>query len=143
MNLTKAGPIVEIAKIDLPKEGTKILLLRKLNEHTFKWFIDLENEEKPTEIEHALIPKAIQKAYHIFRINSFRLVNSGFRYSLPERDEHGINATFHEMIRSYSSSNGIYFDQELGHNFYVQNASIESRDLFAHYKKMGKLESLT
>jgi len=57
------------------------------------------------------------------------MVNCGFRYTLPERDEHGYNALFHQMAASYATSNGVYFDEESGNNCFVNFASEEAKNL--------------
>ena len=66
-------------------------------------------------------------------------MHCGFRYTLPERDEHGLNALFNQMVASYSSSNGVYFEQELGHPCIVQNASIQARLLWKKLKQANRL----
>lgn len=141
MEESKIGQIIDIAKLDVPFEGNKYLLLRRLEPKGFAWFLDNDDSEVPTGIVRDSIALAFQEGFSKFKMNSFRPVLSGFRYMLPERDEHGERATFSEMCRSYASSNGIYFDEALGHNCYVQNASLEALNLFRNFKKAGRLET--
>lgn len=98
----------------------------------FAWFLD----EAPTGVEAPHVEEAIRLAVKKWKLN---LVNCGFRYMLPERDEHGINALFHQMGASYESMNGVYFEEELGYNCIVQNASDEARQLWRELKAAGKL----
>lgn len=113
--------------------GSHHLYLRKIDPHTFQWF----HGEKETSVSANNIEEAIRLANREWKINDFRLLNCGFRYTLPERDEHGINALFHQMVASYSSSNGIYYDSALGANCIVQNASLEARNLWNKLKTNG------
>jgi hypothetical protein len=140
-------PIIHIARIQ-PDGNVHYLLLRKLDAHTFTWF-KLEGERKEekeekeketnTSVSGSTVPEAIQLAYKHWKGDSFRPVNCGFRYTLPERDEHGCDALFHQMVASYSSMNGVYFDDDLGHNCIVNFASSEGRDLWKKLKEEGRL----
>lgn len=103
------------------------LLLRKISPDTFTWFTE---ENVPTEVTGFTIEEALRLAARRWKENAFRSVICGFRYTLPERDEHGINALYHQMAASYASPNGTYYDEELGNNCFVQNASSEALDLW-------------
>lgn len=118
----------------------KRLLLRKKSDCLFIWFEeDGHHHERETEVSGVNIEKAIYAAKSKWKRDSFYTLNCGFRYTLPERDEHGINALFHQMIASYSSMNGSYYDEEIGNNCFVQNASIEARQLWQHLKSQDRL----
>lgn len=137
----KSYKLIHIAYIIDPKGGRKKrLLLRKTSEREFIWFEEHENNaEKATSISADNIELAIRAANQTWKNDLFTTLNCGFRYTLPERDEHGINALFHQMIASYGSMNGIYYDEELGNNCFVQNAPIEARELWKLLKQQGRL----
>jgi hypothetical protein len=120
----KTAPVIHIAKIYKGK-GRHYLYLRKVESYHYVWY----DGESPTSIFGGSVADALLSARKHWSLDSFETVNCGFRYSLPERDEHGINALFSEMAASYSSMNGVYFDPDLGYNCFVQNASLEARDL--------------
>lgn len=127
--------IIHLAKVTFPQKGSHLLLLRKKDATQYTWF---EQQSDGSEIESHVtgpnIEEALRLARREWKDNSYRTINCGFRYTLPERDEHGMNALFHQMVASYNSMNGVYFDEELGHNCFVQAASQEALQL------MKKLE---
>ncbi len=92
-----------------------------------------------TEVYGETIEESIRLAAREWKEHFFQTLKCGFRYTLPERDEHGINALFHQMAASLSTSNGIYFDEELGNNCFVQKLLFEARDLFLTYRTKGEL----
>lgn len=138
---TKENPnnkLIHVART-FTEQGYRYLFLRKLA-HAFAWFQEVdENNERQTEIEAPTIEEALRLAVKKWKLDSFRYVICGFRYTLPERDEHGINALFHQMVASYSSSNGIYYDEELGNNCTVQNASQEAYHLWQRLRQQQRL----
>lgn len=116
----------------IQEKGVKIyLFLREVAPQHYVWF----KENEKTEVEATTIEEALRLAARFWKLDYFRTLNCGFRYTLPERDEHGTNALFHQMAASYASSNGIYFDEELGNNCVVYNASQEARTLQALWQK--------
>jgi hypothetical protein len=116
------------------------LFLRKLESNRFTWFEEKSNkEEAQTDITAQNIEEALRLAWRQWKSNYFTPVICGFRYTLPERDEHGLNALFHQMAASYASMNGVYYDEELGNNCFVQNASNEALDLWQRLKKQNRL----
>lgn len=121
------------------KGGNRYLFLRKLDPHTFSWFEFENGEEVETPIRGIHIEEALQLANKHWKNEYFRTLICGFRYTLPERDEHGINALFHQMVASYSSLNGVYFDEEIGCNCFVQNASEEAKNLWKQLKANEKV----
>lgn len=142
MTTTETPPkpkLIHIAKIY--QDGFwKLLFLRHMTPHHFEWFMASNTfEETPTAVFADSIQEAIRLAIRTWKIDYFKSLNCGFRYNLPERDEHGINALFHQMAASQTSFGGIYFDEELGHNCFVQNASMEAKDLLQRLRDAGKL----
>lgn len=123
--------LIHVARIHLQSKGKLYLFLRQLECYRYVWFC----EEKPAiEIETAIwggtTEEAMHAGYRAWQDERIFPLNCGFRYTLPERDEVGTNALFHQMVASYSSSSGVYFDEELSSNCIVQFASIEARDLW-------------
>ncbi|MEC7839328.1 MAG: hypothetical protein VX777_04740 [Chlamydiota bacterium] len=127
--------LIHIAKITVPKEGQKFVYLRELSPHEYRWFY----EESPSDLSGDTIEEAIRKGHKHWKGQYFNTLNCGFRYTLPERDEHGMNALFYQLAASFQSFNGTYFDEELGHNCYVQNASHEAIDICKKLAKENKL----
>lgn len=129
--------LIHVGTLQLQNHGITYLFLRQLEPYRFVWF-----QENPTGAETETdswggsAEEAILDARKLWKANHFRLLECGFRYTLPERDEIGMNALFHQMASSYSSMNGIYFDEDLGSNCIVQNASLEARDL---WKRLSKI----
>jgi hypothetical protein len=133
-------PLIHIACINDSDSPKKYLFLRKTADDLYNWFEEMNSkEEKQTSVTGQTIEEAIRKARRHWKNASFRSIICGFRYTLPERDEHGINALFSQMVVSYSSPNGIYLDSELGHPCIVQNASQEARELWKRLTVENKL----
>lgn len=123
--------IIHIAKISDSQKKMAYLLLRQKAPHEFVWYTE---DNIPSEVKGATIQSAIQNAYKYWKLSNISMVNCGFRYTLPERDEHGNNALYCQMALSYSSPLGIYYDEELGHNCIVNFASDEAKDLLKRLK---------
>lgn len=137
---TQSPPKIVHAARFFSKEGQwRYLFLRKMEQNHFIWHEEHNNAEAATTVSGPNIEEAIRLAVRHWKHHSFTLVNCGFRYTLPERDEHGINAYFMQMVASYSSMNGVYYDEELGNNCFVQNASQESYDLWKRLKGLQRL----
>lgn len=115
------------------------LFLRQLSADEFRWFEEIEGKEEKTSVFSNTKEEAIIEARKTWKLSLFRTLHCGFRYTLPERDEHGMNALFFQMKASLMSFNGIYFDEEMGHNCFVQNMSIEAKKLLSHLKKENRL----
>lgn len=129
--MTQTSKPIHAARYQLPKKGLRYLVLREVDPTRFSWFERQPDQtERDTEVFGTNIEEAMREAYRSFKDCAFRFVHCGFRYTLPERDEHGINALLREMIASYSSMNGVYFDNDVGHNCYVQAASDEAIELW-------------
>lgn len=78
--------------------------------------------------------EAIAAGRRHFKEVFFKLVSCGFRYSLPIRDETGTNALFSQMVKSYASPRGVYFDEDVGHPCLVKFASEEA---LSYWKKIS------
>lgn len=136
----KIGKLIHLAQIILPQKGPRLLLLRKEDAVRYAWYEEhAPSKESATPLFAPTAEEAIRGAYLNWKENFFRTINCGFRYSLPERDEHGNNALFHEMVASYSSMNGIYFDEDLGHNCFVNFASDEAKKLWKELQSQKRL----
>ena len=133
LKIIHAGRIQESKKVHY-------LLLKRKDTHHYVWFEETpEGNEQETAVLGATIEEAIKKASQHWKAKSFRLLNCGFRYTLPERDEHGYNAFFHQMAASYATPTGVYFDEEAGNNCFVNFASQEARDLLHLLKSKKRL----
>jgi len=137
---TKIPKLIHVAYLFLPKKGKRFLFLRKMDDHHYQWFQDdgLGNEVE-TGVGAPVVEEAMRLAQQEWKYNAFRTLICGFRYTLPERDEHGMNALFHHMVASYSTPTGVYFDEDLGHNCFVQFASIEARTLWQKLKEQKRI----
>lgn len=134
------GKVIHAAEIQGKNQKKTYLLLRQKGDQHFLWFEFRDGStEEETQIGARTIEEALQAAKKHWKMHSFRMVNCGFRYTLPERDEHGLNALFHQMVASYNSPNGVYFDADIGNNSFVNFASEEARILWKTLKQANKL----
>lgn len=137
---TKLGKLIHMARIIAPDGRAKYIFLRKCDPEGFKWYEEEDrSKERETPVSAQTIQEAIRLGIRHWNKQAYRNVNCGFRYTLPERDEHGINAYFHQMAASQSSMNGVYYDEELGNNCFVQNASLEALNLWQRLKIEDRL----
>jgi len=116
--------IIHVAKLIRGWE-TRYLFLKKTGPETYQWF----DEEQSTDVKGITPEEAIRLARRHWSFDTLRFLDCGKRFTLPERDEHGGNALFHQMAESYRSFNGIYYDEELGHSCQVREASQEALEL--------------
>lgn len=128
MTETKNNRLIHVAFIFVKGIGKVSLFLREVSQQHYVWFKAEKGSEEKTPVNATTIEEAIRLAAFFWKDNSFKTLGCGFRYTLPERDEHGTNALFYQMASSYASMNGIYFDEELGNNCIVHNASLEARE---------------
>jgi|GEM_PF-2807228 len=63
-----------------------------------------------------------------------RIVNFGVLYTLPERDEVGQYALFHQARNSYKVSNGVVFDPKWGYSYKVDFLSQEGRNIIEEFE---------
>lgn len=135
------GKIIHIGSF-FSKGHWTYLFLRKEENGTFCWYEELaQQREMKTQIFGHTIEEAMRLAPKTWKHQSFRTLQCGFRYTLPERDEHGINALFHQMVASYATGNGVYYDEELGNNCFIQNASDEALKLWQRLKVQNRVKT--
>lgn len=132
--------LIHVARIYKEGRWRYLFLRKKENEH-FIWHEEQENnkEEIETPISAHTAEEAIRLASRHWKNHSLKTLHCGFRYTLPERDEHGINAFFHQMAHSYHSHNGVYYDEELGNLCFVQNVSDEVLALWRRLKMQNRI----
>lgn len=131
--------LIHIAKIQAPKEGLRYLFLREDSDKKYCWYLDREGEEEKTDISGSSPSIAIRAAYKNWTDCAFRTLRCGRRFELPERDEHGCDALFHQMAASYSSSGGVYFDEQLSQSCVINNASDEALNLWKKLVQESRL----
>lgn len=122
--------IVHVAKL-IDGRNVHTLFLRKTGAETYKWFM----EDTPTDVKGITPEEAIRLAKRHWTLQPLVFLDCGKRFTLPERDEHGTHALFQQMAASYSSFNGIYYDEELGHSCIVKEASQEAVELLSQLTK--------
>lgn len=123
--------LIHVARIHIQNQGYLYLFLRQLDPYRYIWF--RENSpglESETSIWGGTVEEALLAAYKAWSLDQIQSLPCGFRYTLPERDEVGTNALFHQMVASYTSMTGVYFDNELSSNCIVHFAPSEARDLW-------------
>jgi hypothetical protein len=135
---TESKPQRKIMHAGRLQDGT-YLLLRKEGPDCFTWWMDNGTSEQETGVTAKTVEEAIRMAHNKWKNQAFRTVICGFRYTLPDRDEHGMNALFHQMVSSYSNSMGTYHDEDLGHTCHVQAASGEALRLWKKLKQQNRL----
>lgn len=139
MDLTKAK-LIHIAYIQVQNQGKIYLFLRQIEPFRYIWFYeDQHGIETETATWGGTYEEAFLAAYQTWKLDDIQTLNCGFRYTLPERDEVGSNALFYQMVSSYSSMTGVYFDEELGSNCIVQNASIEARNIWKRLEQSAQI----
>lgn len=130
MALTKVrlemGSLIHIGKID----GDLLLFLRKLDSKRFQWFHQVSGVEIATSVEASTIEEALRLARREWKRENFQPLLCGYLFTLPERDEHGNNALFCQMVKSLESMTGVYFEEELGHNCIVHQIPQAARSLY-------------
>jgi hypothetical protein len=139
LNKEVFGRIIHIGSIKKKGTGPHYLFLREASKR-YAWFVvDPMSNETETDVWANTIEESLRLAAKRWKNNGFRTIASGFRYTMPERDEHGTNALFFQMAASYASVTGVYFDEELSSNCIVHNASIEARDLLKKLQSTQKM----
>lgn len=129
------GKLIHIAFTFEQQKGWLTLYLRKVNDVEYRWFRqESGSEEVATDIAADTPREAIRLARRDWKPYAFRTLMCGYRFTLPERDEIGSDALFHHMVASYSVSNGVYFDEELGHQCIVREISQQAHDLWKKLK---------
>ncbi len=118
----KSSEIIHIARVHLD-EGKRYLYLKEI-EAGYGWFY----EEGPALLEAPTIEEAISLASRHFKHHFFDFLNCGFRFQVTPRDEHGAPAFFRDMVASFSTPTGEYYDESKGHHYIVNNPSREALD---------------
>jgi hypothetical protein len=139
MSNNPLGKIIHVGKYHIPRKDARYLFLRQRGPCDYVWYEEEAGKEIDTEMKGNSIEEAMRLAQKKWKKNAFRTIICGFRYTLPERDEHGTNALFYQMAASYKSPNGVYFDEELGHNCFVQSASTEALNILQRLKESNRL----
>ncbi len=107
------------------------LFLRQDDDNIFTWYSrDHEGNETDTGVRAERAEEAIRIGRRQWQEQSFTTLRCGYRFTLPERDEIGVNARFHQLTASLDTWNGIYFDTELGHQCIVKEWSHEAHNLW-------------
>ena len=123
--------VIHVGKIPRTRGEPRYFLLKQLDVYRYEWFpYSLKEENGKDYFWEGTVAEALALGYKNWGWEGFELLHCGFRYTLPERDEVGSNALFYQMVSSYSTMTGVYFDEEVGGNCIVQFASQEAR-LFA------------
>ena len=132
--------IIHVGKLYLPKRRkSQYAILRKLEDNSFQWFIEDKNKELPSTVKGKTVSSSIRAAKRHWRDAAFNPLHCGMRYELPERDEHGSKALFHEMIKSQEVSNGIYFEESINQQCIVNSISNEALALMKRWKMEKKI----
>jgi hypothetical protein len=132
--------LIHVGRIDGPNHKKTYLFLRQVAPSQYMWFQESKpGDERPMGLSASSVESAIQLAQQKWNRDSFSTLKCGWRYTLPERDEHGLNALFHQMVAAYSVPNGVYFDPEAGHSCSVHFASQEALDLWHRLAQAGSL----
>lgn len=116
--------IIHIAKIQSGRPRSHFLFLHN-NDNELRWY---QEDRTATSVASQTIEEAIRLANKKWEQKNFTLLNCGFRYTGPERDEHGTNAYFYEMGLSQTSPGGIYLVNGVPN--YVQGASQEALEIW-------------
>ncbi len=140
--MPKTNNIIHIAEILPFKMDKQLLILKKCSHHEYEWYLLIDGKENATNIKTETANQAIQLARKKWSLNSFRSIDCGKRFTLPERDEHGTPALYYQMKASYESLTGIYFDNDLGHNCIVKEASQEALDMMHHLPPDSVLDKI-
>jgi hypothetical protein len=135
------GKLIHVASIYSDEGVHTLLFLRKQDEERYRWTIEVNGHEELTDIEGPNPTEAIRLAARRYAHNTFEAMICGFRYDYEDRDEHGINALFHEMATSYGNAtiDGRYQDKELNHQFFVDFAPDEALKLWHKLQSEGRM----
>lgn len=117
-----------------------LLLLRKIEPKLFRWSVYDGEKETETDVHAEEAAEAIRLGVAYWR--GFTPLPCGYVFTLPERDEHGNNALFSQMVKSLESPSGIYFDEDLGHNCIVKEIPSETRRLYQTLKSFASAKAL-
>ncbi len=88
--------------------------------------------DRSLDLNAGSIPLAFSIARKAFP--DFLPIAAGYKYTLPERDEHGKEALYCEAVKSLESPNGVFFDEKAGHNVVVHLIPQKTIDLIRGQK---------
>lgn len=123
--------LVNVARIN----GKKLLFLRKLEPKLYQWF----DQDDKTDVQAETQEEAIRLAYRKWQDRGFQMLPCGYVFTLPERDEHGNNASFSQMGKSLESMTGVYYDEDLGHSCIVNQIPNETRKIYNSLKQTSSI----
>lgn len=128
--MSPIDPLIHVATIRPQGPREVYLFLRQLPNKRFCWFEErTKGREVATPLQASSLHEALHRGKQHWKKAHFQLVQCGFRFSLPERDEIGRPAFFSEMVLSYSSPTGSYSDPESGQPYEVTQAAQKSLHL--------------
>jgi len=134
------GKLIHIAKIYTGR-GRGTLYLRQNEAGKYRWYqVDPQGNERETDVESFNIEEAMRLGSRAWKEDNFQTLGCGYRFTLPERDEHGMNALFYQMAAALQTSNGVYFDEDLGHHCSVKQIPSEAYDLWSKLKSANRLQ---
>lgn len=135
-----AGKLIHVGHY-LGPNGRLVALYLRQEGNRFRWYEERGGEEVALDLSAETATEAIRLAAERFVDDDWRPLECGMRFNQSERDEHGSNALFHQMVASYSSSHieGNYFDEDTGHDCTVDQASEEALALWKRLQSEGRL----
>lgn len=120
--------LISLATINKNRGEKPFYFLRKINPKLFRWFF----QDQETSLEAIDLDEAFRLAYREWP--DLQVIGCGYLFTLPERDEHGTPALFSEMVKSLESSNGIFFEEERGHNCIVHQIPLTTQKIYKDLK---------
>lgn len=138
----KVSTIIHIAYLQQGRRR-EYFFLRKTDAARYQWEKAEQYSEdqvkEPALIIADSVEEAIRLANRQWHSPPLQSLICGFRFTLPERDEIGTPALFHQMRRAYRVSNGVYLDEELGCSCIIHDAPSQTLALL---KSLEKGESI-
>jgi len=117
MTAAASGKLIHLATLN---SGAELLELREVEPNKrYGWL----RQGASTDVEAPSISEAIRKGALKWKEEGFRPIRCGTLFTLPERDEHGQNALFYQLVESSKSPNGVFFDPTLGSLCMVRESS--------------------
>lgn len=135
----KISTLIHIGYVQKARER-QYLFLRKTEAGQYAWEYAAPAEETNTpEVIADSAEEAIRLASLHWRAPAWQSLPCGFRFTLPERDEVGTPALFHQMVRSYRTGNGVYLDEELGSSCIIHDAPSLTLALWRRLEQGGTI----
>lgn len=131
--------LMHIATISTERGRTE-LFLRQVDPKIYRWYrLDRTGNEIETAVASDTIEDSIRQAGVHWKLEHFSPMLCGYRFTLPERDEHGNNALFYQMASALQTMNGIYFDEELGHFCVIKQIPLVAKEYWKQLNLEKKL----